>query len=126
MNNQQKAEELRATIANDRKATRRMLIVSVIAIVAVAVCMWTMPVVAAEKEKTLCEHIESVARTIMQARQADLPLTKLMSVFSQKLSRSMVMDAYDLPHYSTEKHKKRSINKFANRMFLMCLKSDLG
>jgi len=45
MNNQQKAEEQRVKIAEYEKTTRRMLIVSVIAIAVIAVMMWTMPVV---------------------------------------------------------------------------------
>lgn len=35
----------------------------------------------------------------------------------------MVMDAYDTPPFSTEKHKKEAITEFGNKYMLKCLKS---
>lgn len=80
----------------------------------------------------LCESIESMASSIMEARQAGVPASKLVGIINQDMSKelaelgiSIVKAAYSKPHYSTESYQQRETTDFANEWYLACLNQDL-
>jgi hypothetical protein len=66
----------------------------------------------------------------MKGRQNDYPLSKMMEVLDRKgdgsspeikaMARKLIMLAYDLPDFSSEKNKKEAIAEFGNDAELAC------
>lgn len=99
--------------------------IAVITAAVLSACV-AQPVVAAPaSEKDLCNSIESLARQVMRARQAGVPLSAVLSAGdpdnpAKEMVRSMAMIAYGGPRYSTEEYKQREIDEFANKFAHMC------
>ncbi len=79
---------------------------------------------AQAEELSHCERVESLSRTIMTNRQADIPLIKMMKTASGELVKSLILMAYKKPLWSADKNKERAINKFANEWYIACLSNE--
>ena len=82
---------------------------------------------AAEK----AEIISDIAKTIMSARQAGVPMSKLMKLnHNEKASYAEIsdildeitIDAYEVPRFSTEEYKQKAITDFQNKWYLRVVK----
>ena len=74
-----------------------------------------------------CEQIEITARTIMEARQAGVPLKSVMKVVkTSDAMKQVVIQAYDSSKYETDSYKKSAVEKFANKYYVSCLKLKLN
>jgi len=78
---------------------------------------------AKAEEKDHCLQISSLAESIMTGRQMGLPMSKMMGVTDLDLARTMVIEAYEHPRFSTEQVKKRAIGDFRDRWYLACVKA---
>ncbi len=73
------------------------------------------------KELSHCERVESISRTIMKNRQADIPLIKMVKAVDSEPVKALILMAYKKPLWSTSKRKEKAINKFANDLYMTCL-----
>jgi hypothetical protein len=75
------------------------------------------------REKVDCAQVSRLARNIMGARQAGVPLEQSMGLtHGDALTRELVMKAYDEPHYATVEMQERVAGDFADQAMLACLK----
>jgi hypothetical protein len=73
-----------------------------------------------------CEQIETTARTIMDARQAGVPLKSIIKIINDnEVMKQIVIQAYDSSKYETDSYKKSAVEKFANEYYVSCLKLKL-
>lgn len=85
-------------------------------------------VTAAHAEEHICESFGKLAETIMKARQSDMPLNKMMSAIPkmnesiQPIARTMILEAYDGPKYSSSEYQQRAMASFRNDAELACYK----
>lgn len=77
----------------------------------------------AQAEEDNCLIIEDYARTVMDARQGGISLKDVMGTTNEhdKLGPQIIIAAYNKPHYMTERIKDKTINDFANDIYLECL-----
>ena len=69
-----------------------------------------------------CQHLATVAQSIMTIRQQEQPLSKAINLFESELGREMVIEAYGKHVYDTEEYAQKSIDRFANKWHLYCIK----
>ena len=84
--------------------------------------------IAASAENA-CEVISRLARQVMTGRQNGVPLTDMMTGAEQgdakvaDLTRAIILAAYEVPRYNTERIKQQEITDFENTVALQCYKS---
>lgn len=75
----------------------------------------------------ICTVFAKTAAVIMQARQADAPMSNLLDIADaapeadRKLLRLIVMAAYDSPGFHSDEYQYRAVMNFRNKVHLMCL-----
>ncbi len=82
-----------------------------------------------QAEKGGCEIIATFAKTVMDARQRGVPLTKVMKITEKKdfgkqaddIIKDVIIKAYKHPNYHTEKMEQRTITEFENEVYRNCL-----
>lgn len=85
----------------------------------------------AEEQRDPCLWVSTLAERIMKSRQNEVPMAKIMGVVSggdgskemKLIMKSMVIDAYETPAFSTETNKAKAISQFQNDMYLGCVKA---
>jgi len=86
---------------------------------------------AQEDYLSVCGEIAGTAEVVMQSRQDGISMSKIMQVLdsnaemdesTKKLMRDMLIAAYELPRFSTEKVKKETIENFRDQYYLGCVK----
>jgi poly-D-alanine transfer protein DltD len=72
-----------------------------------------------------CKAIEKLAESVMSARQRGVAMSKMLEIVNDgepnELVNAMVMDAWDKPRYSTERHQQRSISDYRDAAFGACM-----
>lgn len=73
----------------------------------------------------LCDTYEKVSRQIMTIRQdKSMSLKQVLDIMNEGVSRRIVMEAWEQPSFSTEAMQKNHVQKFADNIYLQCLKSN--
>ena len=72
-------------------------------------------------DNEFCETVSETAEAVMQNRQAGSDMADLYKITKTKMSRLMVVEAYKIPQYSTEKYRKREVMAFKNSWFRSCI-----
>ncbi|TCN30145.1 hypothetical protein [Sinorhizobium americanum] len=98
-----------------------------------ATCIFALVTSAEADDNTmrLCKTIGMYARTIMEKRQADVPMSAMMETIDRamgppapeaaaKFAREMVMLAYQKPGFSVAENQQEAIAEFGNQMELVC------
>ena len=74
-----------------------------------------------------CQGLEDAARPVMSARQAGVPLSKVLEVSEsdknsdvRKLTRLIALEAYGKPRFETEEYQARATADFADEIRLIC------
>ena len=86
---------------------------------------------SANAESEFCPTVANMAVSLMEARQAGVPLLDLLTALEAftgtagKMANRMALEAYEQPLYSTESYQQESITEFGNAMLLSCLKGNL-
>lgn len=89
------------------------------------------PLAFCDEEKTpseICQTFYDLGETIMKARQANLPMPKLIEIYQFKtddasnVARQLITAAYQRPRFSTDSHQDSAVIDFANDTYLSCLK----
>ena len=83
--------------------------------------------VAGDSER-FCEMMAKTAGAIMQKRQANVEMSRVMAVLPEgddirDTVEAMVIDAYNSPAYSTEEYKRKAVREFKNEVYLKCYKA---
>jgi hypothetical protein len=79
-------------------------------------------------EDDFCLQMHNVGKTIMDARQKGVSLPTMMQTMSgnlKELLKPIVVEAYSHPVYTTPSIKKETVDEFANKLHLECLKHEL-
>ena len=74
-----------------------------------------------ESQYQVCAATANVAKAIMNLRQLDTDVVKMMNNAEDDLNRSMIIDAYSQPYYYSQEVKDRAIADFSTKYYLMCL-----
>lgn len=76
----------------------------------------------------MCQQLEGLAKSIMEARQLGIPMSESYAVASRSgdadvraIAQAMVRDAYKSSIYQTDKYRQQEINEFGSAMFLACI-----
>ena len=82
---------------------------------------------------SMCPSLEKLATSVMEARQANVPLGKAMDIVrglplgsgtgteaARASARAVVEMAYEQPRYDSEEYKHNAVVDFANKVSLMC------
>ena len=77
-----------------------------------------------------CNMLSSYATTVMEGRQAGVPIASMvqtidntpMKKLEKSIFKSIVIDAYSRPRFSTNEYIAREITEFTNSIYLQCLK----
>lgn len=69
-----------------------------------------------------CKVVSKLASQIMENRQYGVDMAKMYEIAKEDLSRQMILQAFEVPMYQTEKHKQMEISKFKNSWFKSCVK----
>ena len=83
-----------------------------------------------EEHLAMCESLKGLATAIMQNRQQEVDLSKMINLAqdSEEPIRSamieMIILAYEEPAYSSESYQLNSVKKFSNLVYLECIKSS--
>ena len=82
------------------------------------------------KANELCDHMATLATSIMTAHQSSVPLSTAMGIALKggdeqvnKVTKQIVMDAYGSPRFHTDKAKMRAVSDFRDKRHLACLKA---
>lgn len=94
----------------------------------VAACIAATPVFSSE---ALCTKKSEFAAAAMTARQAGIPLSKLLSVIgeddmsaeTEAEMKGFAVEAYKENAWRTEELQERAITEFSNKVMLDCLSS---
>lgn len=71
-----------------------------------------------------CEWVEGLAGSIMDARQKNASLVKMLEIAGDnEVFKSMTMDAYEQDAMSYEPNKVRQRAEFVNKWVMICIKA---
>lgn len=79
-----------------------------------------------------CKAVLSMSKTIMDGRQAGIPIDRSLELankitkdneFFNKITKQLVIDAYDQPRFSTNRYKKEQLDDFAAKHYISCMKA---
>lgn len=84
----------------------------------------TAAVVLSTTAQANCGNVYNAAETMMKARQAGVPLSKVIELADgSEAITALAMDAYEGSRYSTPSIKQKVITEFANKWMLICMKA---
>ena len=76
---------------------------------------------AQAEESYFCESVGELATIIMQNRQKGVDLSKMLALSKGDDGvKTMVLDAYNSPRYSTDKYIADAVSDFSNKWVLAC------
>lgn len=85
------------------------------------------PVTAQEgSPEGLCPLFGDIAQVVMELRQDGMIISDVMAVIpedTKTFGSLIVIEAYKVPHYSTQEYKDRAVVDFRNVMELLCYTS---
>ena len=73
-----------------------------------------------------CPTVVELAEQIMSARQAGVSIAKMMEVMSNEFQRKLVLEAYQVPVYTTQEYRDSETTEFGNRQGVACYEAMLG
>lgn len=82
------------------------------------------PVPSADEIHAQCSEFASLAKVIMEKRQAETPVVSLIEVAEGEDVRDLILAAYERPAYRTPESQAREISKFENAAYLSCNKAS--
>lgn len=81
--------------------------------------------------ENFCDDIKSYSQFFMSKRQDSEDITTLISVINnlksakeadKKFMKSLLYEAYDEPIWGSSEYKRRAINEFGNKQYLICIR----
>lgn len=81
---------------------------------------------AAEEKQDVCVQMDSLAKNIMEARQAGVELSRMIELSKKnnvyEAVKPLLIAAYDYPVFTGEQYQKKAVLNFKNDVYLQCLK----
>jgi hypothetical protein len=82
-------------------------------------------------DSSVCPMVGSLATTVMTKRQANVPMSDLMQALDKmdqstpttRVIKTMTIQAYSVPLFSTDEAKQSEISDFANGVMVACYSS---
>ena len=72
--------------------------------------------------QTTCMSIKDASEAVMGARQAGVPVERVMSIMAtDKMMSAMIHDAYTSYGYSSDEYKLSVVNDFGAKYYLDCM-----
>ncbi|QNQ40041.1 hypothetical protein [Brucella intermedia] len=83
---------------------------------------------AAEPTKDeMCKRWGDLAVKIMDLRQLEEPMSSVIKLIASdkdsKVTRAIIIDAYNQPSYKTKQNQKRATDEYRNKVELECFKN---
>lgn len=75
------------------------------------------------KKDDYCEKISEISEAIMESRQRGVSLSNALGTSPLDIVRTIVLDAWESPRYSTESVVQREVDDFRDQWHLVCLKA---
>ena len=83
-----------------------------------ATLLTTTPVTAKED---VCASLAELAGDVMELRQGGVPLSEMMKIAEgDELLRFLLLEAYNVPRFSTKEYKDLAIKDFSDMLALVC------
>lgn len=79
-------------------------------------------------EETMCDSLARMAKGAITARQNNVPISEVMDALPKEESRlkdfikMVIISAYEVPLFTSEKNKLMVINEFSNTVYVGCMK----
>ena len=84
---------------------------------------------AEEPELDVCDELNNLARSVMNARQAGMEMRQLIEVVrgneASEVAIEIIIRAYEMPRFSVEKNKQNAIKDFQNEIYLQCIRETV-
>ena len=74
-----------------------------------------------------CQEVGTLAAKVMEARQVNVSMSNMMKIAqdnNNSLMKTMVIEAYEKPRFSTEEYQNNAIQDFRSFWELACYKAD--
>lgn len=84
---------------------------------------------AQDDHLSFCKVISTSAKLIMEYRQSGKPMSKLIDLANEQPSIlkdtfiNITVKAYEIPRFSTDEAKRKTVEDFVNDVYLDCLKN---
>ena len=89
-----------------------------------AIIMAILMALSATAAADQCKMTGDIAEMMMKARQVGVPMQEMMAVSQDnELRAAMVLDAYEVPRFTTEKFQKRQEQDFRDKWYMACYKA---
>ena len=84
---------------------------------------------AEEAQTDVCDGLNRMARSIMNARQSGMEMRQLIEVVrgneASEIAIEIIIRAYEMPRFSVEKNKQNAIKDFQNEIYLQCIRETV-
>lgn len=74
-----------------------------------------------------CDSLHSLSTSLMRARQNGVSMATMMQSIrgraSEEFLRALVIEAYEVPRYSSDEYRGRAVEDFANDQYLTCVRT---
>ena len=77
-----------------------------------------------------CKGMEDSAKTVMQSRQSDVPMSKLWEIsegsesdYVKEMYQMLIRNAYAQPRFSLEENQQKAVVDFQNEFFSACMRN---
>ena len=84
---------------------------------------------AEEPQTDVCDELNNLARSVMNARQSGMEMRQLIEVVrgneASEVAIEIIIRAYEKPRYSVEKNKQNAIKDFQNEIYLQCIRETV-
>ncbi|WP_207285188.1 hypothetical protein [Pseudomonas sp. FW300-N2A2] len=77
-----------------------------------------------------CKRMEHSAKTVMESRQSDVPMSTLWGIaeesdseYIKEMYKMLIRNAYDKPRFSLEENQQKAVIDFQNDFFSACMRN---
>ncbi|MBK5541537.1 hypothetical protein JFV28_20285 [Pseudomonas sp. TH05] len=77
-----------------------------------------------------CKRMEHSAKTVMESRQSDVPMSALWEIaeksdseYIKEMYKILIRSAYEKPRFSLEENQKKAVIDFQNDFFSACMRN---
>lgn len=77
-----------------------------------------------------CKRMEHSAKTVMESRQSDVPMSTLWEIaegsdseYIKEMYKMLIRSAYDKPRFAVEENQKKAVLDFQNDFFSACMRN---
>ena len=95
--------------------------------IALSALLFTVGSTSSMASNNVCSLIDIYAKNVMEIRQMGGSMSDLMGMVDdgdyKDLYETIIISAFEVPRYNTEKNKQNAISDFTNKQYLECVKA---